>query len=192
MQALLHDELPRLAPDPGALADNTVLEIGCGNGAASLAYAARHPDATVIAADVHKPGIAQVLATVVEDRVPNVQVYRGDAVNLLRALPDQSLCAVHLFFPDPWPKRSHHKRRFVRGDLVALIHDRLQVGGSLLVATDAADYAAAARETLDGHPGLVGGPAPAPDWRPATTYSVKAEEAGRTVTDLAYRRLGNE
>lgn len=166
-----------------------VLEVGCGHGDAALAFADAHPDLDLLATDVHAPGIAHLLLALEADHRPNVFVARRDALEVLDdVLATASLAGVHSFFPDPWPKARHHKRRFVRDDVADLLADRIRPGGSLRVATDARDYAEAARSVLDRHPRFEGGPTERPRWRPRTGYEAKAVDAGRAVHELAYQR----
>lgn len=166
-----------------------VLEVGCGHGQAALAFADAHADVDVLAADVHTPGIAHLLLALDEDPRPNVFVARADALDVLdHELGPGTLAGVHVFFPDPWPKARHRKRRFIRRDVVDLLADRIAPGGRLLLATDIADYARHAREVLDAHPAFEGGPAERPPWRPTDGYEAKGLREGRTITDLAYRR----
>jgi tRNA (guanine-N7-)-methyltransferase len=165
-----------------------VLEVGCGLGHAALAYAGTRPDHDLIAVDVHTPGVALLASRVEAAHLTNVRLVEGDALDLLGRLPAASLHAVHLFFPDPWPKRAHHKRRIVRADVVAVLTDRLVAGGRLLFASDDPAYAAAARQTLEAHPALRGGASPRPAWRPVAGYEAKALREGATVVDLAYER----
>jgi tRNA (guanine-N7-)-methyltransferase len=166
-----------------------VLEVGCGYGEAALGFAAAHPDTDLLATDVHTPGIAHLLERAGEAAATNLYVERVDALDLLdEALPTGSLAGVHLFFPDPWPKTRHHKRRFVRDDVLDLLADRLQPGGALLVATDVDDYARRAVGLLDRHPAFHGGPGSRPPWRPPTRYEGEARRAGRSVVELRYER----
>ena len=166
-----------------------VLEVGCGHGEAALAYAAQHPDHDVVAADVHTPGVAHLLERADEAGLGNLYVERADAFDLLDGLlASVPLVGVHLFFPDPWPKRRHHKRRFIRADVLDLLARRMAPGGALLVATDAADYARWAIDHLDRHPDFRGGPADRPAWRPVTRYERAAQEARRTVAELRFER----
>lgn len=166
-----------------------VLEVGCGHGDAALAYADAHPGVDVLAADVHTPGIAHLLLALDARPRPNVWVARADALDVLdHDLGPGSLVGVHVFFPDPWPKVRHRKRRFVRPDVVDLLADRIVPGGHLLVATDIEDYAHHARAVLDGHAAFAGGDGPRPDWRPSEGYEAKGLAAGRTIVELAYRR----
>jgi tRNA (guanine-N7-)-methyltransferase len=189
MRSALADIGPRfdlLTRDPSR---PLVLEVGCGHGDAALAFAAAHPDVDVLATDVHTPGVAHLLLALDADPQPNVFVTRGDALDVLdHDLGPGSLAGVHVFFPDPWPKARHRKRRFIRRDVLDLVADRLVDGGRLLVATDVDDYARHARAELDAHPAFTGGPAERPPWRPLEGYEAKGLDAGRTITELAYAR----
>jgi tRNA (guanine-N7-)-methyltransferase len=167
-----------------------VLEIGCGMGDATAAMAAADPGRNYLAADVHTPGLANLLALAERGGLDNVRAARGDAVELLRDLmkPD-ALDAVHVFFPDPWPKARHHKRRIVRPDVVALIAERLVPGGLLHCATDWTPYAEQMLEVLGAEPGLRNlhdGYAPRPAFRPVTRFERRALAAGRQVFDLIF------
>ncbi len=162
-----------------------VLEIGSGHGAAAIAYAQTHPEADVAAVEVHVPGVARMLAAADAAGVANLRVHPGDAVPLLTdRVPESSLAAVHLFFPDPWPKKRHAKRRFVQQHTLDLLASRLRPGGVLLVATDIDDYARHARTQLAHHGrwDVVEGERPA--WRPDDGFEAKGVRAGRTVTEL--------
>lgn len=173
-----------------------VLEIGSGMGESTAALAAAEPGLDHLAVEVFEPGIAALLMRVEDLGVTNLAVLRGDAVTLLRTrVPEASLAAIRIFFPDPWPKRRHHKRRLVQPGFVALARSRLQRGGTLHMATDWADYAVAMRAAADGDPDLEntaptpsGGVAPRPDWRPVTKFEARARVEGRVVQDLIYRR----
>ena len=169
-----------------------VLEIGCGMGDATAAMAAADSGRDYVAVDVHTPGLANLLALAERDALTNVRAARGDAVELLRDLMKPgSLDAVHVFFPDPWPKAKHHKRRIVRPDVVALIRERLAPGGLLHCATDWAPYAAQMLEVLNADPGLRNrhdGYAPRPASRPVTRFERRALAAGRDVYDLEFTR----
>lgn len=174
---------PRRAP--------LVLEIGSGMGDATVAMASADPDRDYLAVEVHTPGIANLLDLVERHSLRNVRIAEGDALDLVRALPAGSLDAVHVFFPDPWPKVRHHKRRLIQPDHVALLRSRLATGGTLHCATDWAEYAEAMRRTLDADPGLVNphdGFAPRPEHRPVTKFERRALATGRPVADLIYHR----
>ncbi|MFF0121971.1 tRNA (guanosine(46)-N7)-methyltransferase TrmB [Micromonospora arida] len=168
-----------------------VLEIGSGMGDTTAAMAAADPDRDYLAVEVHTPGIANLLHLVERDGLRNVRVAEGDALSLVNGLPEGVLDAVHVFFPDPWPKSRHHKRRIIQPTHVALLRSRLRSGGMLHCATDWAEYADVMRETLDADPELVdtyGGFAPRPAHRPVTKFERRAITAGRPVADLLYRR----
>ena len=197
------DALDRLRPhlgfrvgsaplDPVALfgrAAPLVVEIGSGMGEATADLATADPDRDFLAVDVHTPGVANLLAVAAERGLTNVRVAEGDALDLFRhQLAPDSVAAVHVFFPDPWPKARHHKRRLVQPAHVALLRSRLRVGGTLHCATDDAAYAAAMLGVLTADPGLSGGVVARPAWRPVTKFEARAVLAGRSVTDLAFRR----
>jgi tRNA (guanine-N7-)-methyltransferase len=168
-----------------------VLEIGSGMGDATAEMAAADPGRDYLAVEVHTPGIAHLLALVERRGLTNVRIARGDALDLLPRLPPAALDAVHVFFPDPWPKARHHKRRLIRPPHVALLRDRLAPGGALHCATDWPDYAAAALAALAADPGLVNahdGYAPRPAHRPRTRFEQRAVLAGRPVVDLVFHR----
>jgi len=169
-----------------------VLEIGSGMGEATAAMAAADPGRDYLAVEVHTPGIANLLALVERYGSTNVRVAHGDAIELVSTgLAPASLDAIHAFFPDPWPKARHHKRRLIRPERAALLASRLLPGGALRCATDWADYAEAMRDTLDGDPGLVNphdGYAPRFAGRPLTKFEQRGIAAGRQVYDLEYRR----
>jgi tRNA (guanine-N7-)-methyltransferase len=167
----------RLAP--------VVLEIGCGHGAAALAYAQAHPHEDVLAVDVHTPGLARMLAEADRRDVRNLWMHRGDAVALLEArIAPRTLAAVHLFFPDPWPKARHSKRRFLAAHTLELIADRLAPDGLLLVATDHEVYAGQARAELLAHGRFVVTEGERPQWRPTDGFEAKGMAAGRSVTEF--------
>lgn len=165
-----------------------VLEIGFGMGDATAAMAAADPARDYLAVEVHTPGIGNLLALVEEQGLANVRVAHGDAMELVHRLAPGSLDAVHVFFPDPWPKARHHKRRLVRPDNVALLRERLRAGGVVHCATDWPDYAEAMAETLAADPGLRRDPEAEPG-RPETKFERRGRHAGRPITDLIFRRI---
>ncbi|MFF0377681.1 tRNA (guanosine(46)-N7)-methyltransferase TrmB [Actinoplanes missouriensis] len=164
-----------------------VLEIGFGMGDATAAMAAADPDRDFLGVEVHTPGIGNLLALVGERGLTNVRVAHGDAMELVHRIPAEALDAVHVFFPDPWPKARHHKRRLIRPGNVALLRERLRPGGVLHCATDWPHYAEAMAETLDADPGLRRLPA-TPHARPETKFERRGAEAGRPIADLRYER----
>ncbi|WP_220091326.1 tRNA (guanosine(46)-N7)-methyltransferase TrmB [Actinoplanes lutulentus] len=166
-----------------------VLEIGFGMGDATAAMAAADPDRGFLGVEVHTPGIGNLLALVGEQHLTNVRVAHGDAMELVHRIDEQSLDAVHVFFPDPWPKARHHKRRLIQPSNVALLRDRLRPGGVLHCATDWPEYAESMAETLDAAPGLRRLPATAePHARPKTKFEKRGADAGRPISDLRYAR----
>jgi tRNA (guanine-N7-)-methyltransferase len=164
-----------------------VLEIGFGMGDVTAAMAGADPGRDYLAVEVHTPGIGNLLALVGELGLTNVRVAHGDAMELVHRLPAGSLDALHVFFPDPWPKARHHKRRLIQPANVALLRARLRSGGVLHCATDWPDYAVVMRETLEGDDELIevdgaGGQ------RPVTKFERRGEQAGRPIVDLLFRR----
>lgn len=173
-------------PDP---ARPLVLEVGCGAGDAAIAFCLATPEVDLLAVDVHTPGIARLLEVRAAGEVPNLFVERADGVDVLdHRLGPGSLAGLHFFFPDPWPKARHHKRRFVRPDVVELVVARLAPGAPLRLATDSVDYVDWALAHLDAHPALNGGVSERPPWRPVTRYEQAGIDAGRPPVDLTYRR----
>lgn len=165
-----------------------VLEIGIGAGEALTSMAAADPSTDVIGVDVHTPGVASALARVEELGLGNVRLVAGDALVFLDRVQPASLRGVRLFFPDPWPKARHRHRRMVAAGRLGRLVDALGPGGWLHIATDTDDYAVHARRACDDDGRLSGGPIDRPAWRPMTRYERKGLAAGRTVTDLWYRR----
>lgn len=169
------------------------LEIGFGTGEAAAAMAAGDPSTNVLVVDVHTPGFGQLLHRVAVDGLQNVRVASGDAVDLLRdMLAPGSLAEIRSYFPDPWPKVRHHKRRLVQPGFTALAASRLSVGGRFHLATDWVDYAEQMRAVLDAEPLLCkefDGQGPARRGRPATRYERAGIAKGHEVVDLVYVRV---
>jgi tRNA (guanine-N7-)-methyltransferase len=169
-----------------------VVEIGFGAGEALAARAAAHPDEDHLGIEVHRPGVGRLLLECEAQRLTNVRVSTHDAVEVLRdQVAEGSLARVLLFFPDPWPKKRHHKRRIVQPEFVALVASRLAPGGVFQLATDWAPYAEQMREVLGACPLLAdlhGGWAPRPAARPLTRFERRGERLGHQVFDLEYRR----
>lgn len=166
-----------------------IVEIGSGVGEATAALAAARPDHDVLAFEVWRPGVADSLWRVAEAGADNVRFVSVDAVWSLEHLvaPD-SLAGLWTFFPDPWPKTRHHKRRIVDPAFAALAASRLAPGATWRLATDWGDYAEQMQTVLDAEPALEGGVVPRWDERPVTRFERKGVEAGRAITDLAYTR----
>ena len=164
-----------------------VLEIGFGMGEATAAMAAAEPGHDVLAVDVHTPGQGNLLRLVEEAGLTNVRVADGDARTLLQdMLAPAGLAGVRLFFPDPWPKARHVKRRLLDDGFAALVADRLVDGGVLHVATDMPGYARQAAAVLARQPLLE---PVEPPWRPPTRFERRGVDAGRPPVDLAARRV---
>ena len=173
-----------------------ILEIGIGNGAALLSMAARDPDRDWLGAEVHAPGVGHCLLEIERLGLGNVRLFMEDAVGVLRdRLPDHSLAGLHLFFPDPWHKKRHNKRRLVQPAFVARLATRLVPGGYLHCATDWQPYAEQMLEVLGAEPLLAntsadaGGCVPRPDRRPLTKFEQRGLKLGHGVWDLVFRRL---
>jgi tRNA (guanine-N7-)-methyltransferase len=170
-----------------------VLEVGCGSGSSTLAMAKQEPGVDVIAVEVYRRGLAQLLCAVDRDRVANIRMIRGNGIEVLqRLIAPGSLIGVRVFFPDPWPKARHHKRRFLQPTTLGMIADRLLPGGVLHAATDHPGYAVHIAEAGDGEPRLrradPGTSLPISVARPTTRYETKAHEAGSAVTELIWVR----
>jgi len=170
-----------------------ILEIGCGTGVSTSAMAQLEPDLDVIAVEVYKKGLSQLLGVIDRDGIPNIRLVRGDGVDVLEhSLPSASLTGVRVFFPDPWPKARHHKRRLFQTETMALIADRLKPGGILHAATDHMGYAEHIAEVGDAEPRLrrveTGVDLPISVARPETKYERKAL-AGPIVTELLWERI---
>ena len=166
-----------------------VVEIGCGVGEATGVLAAARPDVNVLALEVWRPGVAASLAEVAAAGADNVRFCSVDAAWCLEHLvPEGGLAELWTFFPDPWPKTRHHKRRLVSPGFAAVVASRLQVGGLWRLATDWADYAEQMREVLDAEPTLEGGPVERWSERPVTRFERKGVEVGRDICDFLYRR----
>ena len=166
-----------------------VVEIGSGVGEATGVLAAARPAYDVLALEVWRPGIAASLAEVAVAGADNVRFCSVDAVWMLEhVISPGELAELWTFFPDPWPKTRHHKRRLVDDQFARLVASRLAPGGTWRLATDWADYAEQMRSVLDAEPGLAGGVVERWDERPVTKFERKGVEAGRAITDLCYLR----
>ena len=168
-----------------------VVEIGPGVGEATGVLAARRPDHDVLALEVWRPGIAAGLAEVAAAGATNVRFCAVDAAWVLEHLVTPGgLAELWTFFPDPWPKKKHHKRRLVGPDFARLAASRLRPGGVWRLATDWADYADQMRDVLDAEPTLEGGPVERWAERPVTRFERKGVDVGRDIADFCYRRVG--
>jgi len=168
------------------------LEIGFGMGETTAAIAQAHPDVDYLGIEVHLPGVGALLQRIDALALANVRVIRHDAVDVVDAMiAPASLAAVHVYFPDPWPKKRHHKRRLLNASFVHALALRLVAGGYLHVATDWAHYADEVLATLSAEPLLVNtaaGFASRPAWRPQTKFELRGRRLGHEVFDLLFTR----
>lgn len=175
----------------------TILEIGCGMGDTTAQIAAAHPEQDYLGIEVHGPGVGNLLKLIASRELGNLRVIQHDAVEVVRdMLAPGSLAGIHVFFPDPWPKKRHHKRRLLQPAFVALLAARLAPGGYLHCATDWEEYAVQMLEVLAAEPLLentvaaADGYAPRPDYRPLTKFEARGLRLGHGVWDLVFRRRG--
>lgn len=169
-----------------------VLEIGFGMGDATAQVAAALPGTDFIGVEVHTPGVGALLKRIGEQGLTNLRLVQHDAVEVLaQMLPPASLAGVHIWFPDPWHKKRHHKRRLLQPGFVAQLVGHLAPGGYLHCATDWQPYAEQMLDVLAAEPGLrntAAGYAPRPDWRPLTKFEQRGLKLGHGVWDLVFRR----
>lgn len=171
-----------------------VLEIGFGNGDALRFAAAQDPQRDYIGIEVHAPGVGRLLNALDADAATHVRLYHHDAVEVLRnEVAEASLDEVRIYFPDPWHKKRHNKRRLIQPGFAELLVSRLRVGGRLHAATDWQDYAEQMWDVLDATEGLQNragprGHVPRPDWRPQTHFETRGQKLGHGVWDLVYDR----
>ena len=169
-----------------------ILEIGFGMGETTALIAAAHPENDYLGIEVHTPGVGSLLKEIAERGLANVRIIQHDAVPVLRdMIAPGSLAAVHVFFPDPWPKKRQQKRRLIQAPLVQLLASRLAPGGILHAATDWEEYAAQMLDVLSAEPLLENTApdyAPRPDTRPQTKFESRGLRLGHGVWDLVFRR----
>lgn len=202
-QRALAELLPRYRIDVAKLRDNfeqvfarrapLYLEIGSGNGDNALALAERRPDIDVLASEVHPPGVGHTVHEAERRALANLRVYDGDAFDLLNALPQAALDTVYIFFPDPWPKKRHQKRRIVQAELLALLATRLKRHGRVRFASDDRDYAEQVRSSVTNssdwfNPAGQGAWAPRPHERIVTRFEQRALRVGHAVYELSWMR----
>lgn len=198
----LTDLLPRYGIDyTGAALDlaqvfgrraDVVLEIGFGMGETTATIARAHPDRDFLGLEVHAPGVGALLKLVAAQSLSNVRVIRHDATEVVaHAIPAAALAGIHVYFPDPWPKKRHHKRRLLQAAFVHELAMRLRPGGYLHAATDWEDYAQQMLATFAAEPLLVNtssGFAARPAWRPETKFEARGRRLGHAVFDLVFER----
>ena len=173
-----------------------VAEVGFGMGETTASIAAGNPGTSYLAIEVHAPGVGSLLRQLAEGGLQNVRIVQHDAVEVLRDMvPPDSLAAIHAFFPDPWPKKKHHKRRLIQPPFASLAASRLAPGGTLHVATDWQEYAEHVLAVLSATQGLenaADGFAPRPPTRPETKFERRGLKLGHGVWDIVFRKTGVE
>jgi tRNA (guanine-N7-)-methyltransferase len=167
--------------------DKVIMEIGFGMGEATAIIAKNHPNNGYIAVDVHPPGIGKLLARIVENDLTNLKVIEEDVhVVLQHMIKDGSLDGIHLFFPDPWPKKKHNKRRIVNEGFLSLIHPKIKEGGFIHIATDWVPYAVSIQEVFAASTLFTGGVIEKPEWRPVTRFEGQGIDKDHAVNDMMY------
>jgi tRNA (guanine-N7-)-methyltransferase len=192
--ALSHLDAPLIANVPLDVAAiwgsprPVIVDIGFGHGESTLALAHKHPDAAIIAIDVHPPGIARLLQAIAAQHIENIRIIRGSIHDVLdTALRDVPIDAIWTLFPDPWPKARHHKRRLIQPDLVSRMAEATRAGAAWHIATDWAHYAEQIDDVFAADPHWIGGRCERPD-RPVTKYEDRASRAGRLVLNFHFIR----
>jgi tRNA (guanine-N7-)-methyltransferase len=172
-----------------------ILEIGFGMGETTATIAAAHPENDYLALEVHNPGVGSLLKQVGEMELSNIRIIQHDAVEVLRdMIPDAALDGVHIFFPDPWHKARHNKRRLIQSPFIAQLVQKLKPGGYIHAATDWQDYAEQMLAVFSAEPQLqntAADYAPRPDYRPLTKFEQRGLRLGHGVWDLVFRRKEN-
>jgi len=172
-----------------------IVEIGFGDGQSLLTQAQQNPQQDYIGIEVHAPGVGRLIMEAEKAKTRNIRIYRFDAVEVLqKCIPDNSLAGLQLFFPDPWPKKRHFKRRIVQPDFVQMVRQKLKVEGFFHMATDWEHYAQQMMEVLSDAPGFSntsgeGQYAPRPESRPITKFETRGQNLGHGVWDLIFEKM---
>ena len=179
-------DIPAIFPK----SDKVIMEIGFGMGEATAIIAKNHPNNGYIAVDVHPPGIGKLLARIVENELTNLKVIEEDVhVVLQHMIADESLDGIHLFFPDPWPKKKHNKRRIVNQGFLSLIYPKIKKGGFIHIATDWVPYAVSIQNVFAGSTLFTGGVIEKPDWRPVTRFEGQGIDKDHAVNDMMFTKV---
>ncbi len=170
------------------------VEIGFGMGRSLVLMAKAHPERNYVGIEVHVPGIAQCVFEAGMAQLNNLRVLDADAIQVLREMPDNSIDCLQLYFPDPWQKKRHFKRRFVAHERMELVEQKLSLDGTFHAATDWEPYAEWMLDVLDNRPRLEnmagkGNPYPRPDWRPLTKFERRGLEAGHQINDFLFKKI---
>ncbi len=170
--------------------EKVIMEIGFGMGEATAIIAKNHPNNGYIAVDVHPPGIGKLLARIVENDLTNLKVIEEDVhVVLQHMIADEALDGIHLFFPDPWPKKKHNKRRIVNAAFLSLIYPKIKKGGFIHIATDWVPYALSIQEVFAASTLFTGGVIDKPEWRPVTRFEGQGIDKDHAVNDMLYLKV---
>ncbi|MCX6445794.1 MAG: tRNA (guanosine(46)-N7)-methyltransferase TrmB [Actinobacteria bacterium] len=179
-----HVDIDHLFPS----AKEIIVEIGFGMGDATAEIAKAHPANGYIAIEVHPPGIGKLLSLIEEHNLSNVRIIEGDAIEILETMfDDHCINGFHLFFPDPWPKMKHNKRRIVNAEFLALIHRKLKTSGYINIATDWVPYAEWIKGVFAESTLFIGGEVPRPEWRPYTKFEGKGLDKDHRISDFHYQ-----
>ena len=179
-----HVDIDHLFPS----AKEIIVEIGFGMGDATAEIAKAHPANVYIAIEVHPPGIGKLLSLIEEHNLSNVRIIEGDAIEILETMfDDHCINGFHLFFPDPWPKMKHNKRRIVNAEFLALIHRKLKTSGYINIATDWVPYAEWIKGVFAESTLFTGGEVPRPEWRPYTKFEGKGLDKDHRISDFHYQ-----
>jgi len=171
------------------------LDIGFGNGESIIHAAQKYPEINFLGIEVHLPGVGHLLMSIKELNLTNVRIIRNDAVDMLNLfIKDTSLDAIHLYFPDPWHKKRHHKRRIMNQDFLNLIQNKLKKGGRLHYASDWKPYALEVQELFAENDWLINdqannGFAPRPNWRPVTKFERRGQRLEHGTYDLIMKKI---
>lgn len=169
-----------------------ILEIGFGMGNATAEIAIKLPEKDFLAIEVHSPGVGNLLKLIQEHQIHNIRIIRHDAVEVIEnMIADNTLDGVHIFFPDPWHKKRHHKRRLIQTNFLNQLMPKLKTGGYIHLATDWEDYAIHMLDTLSSHPNLhntVQNYAPKPEYRPETKFELRGKKLGHSIWDLIFTK----
>lgn len=179
-------DLEQIFPDSQSI----IMEIGFGMGETTAIIAKNYPNNGYIAVDVHPPGIGKLLALIVENDLTNIKVIEDDVhVVMQHMIADESLDGIYLYFPDPWPKKKHNKRRIVNEGFLQLIHPKIKIGGFIHIATDWVPYAASIKDIFAASTLFTGGVINKPDWRPVTRFEGQGIDKDHAVNDMFYRKV---
>lgn len=179
-------DIPALFPD----SKQVILEIGFGMGEATALIGRDFPETGFLAVEVHKPGIGKLMARIEELELTNIRIIEGDIHPILTTMiADKSVEGVHLFFPDPWPKKRHNKRRIINENFLQMIHPKIKDGGFFHIATDWVPYAEHIQEVFAASPLFTGGVVERPEWRPVTRFEGQGITKDHQVNDLRYFKV---